>query len=512
MAKKGIGGVISGSIILFLGAIIITAGVGGRAMANSFLIEPMVGSTLQDIEDQALPQLIPAIQDMAYPEYLETVYTEMQYAFGGDPANLAAFINSSTSMQLVGQVIGNLAAAVPTYFSNPALATWGIFNDTIQAFYGTPIKGVTEFMGIPLVYLQIHTINLTQGTTAGLPGILVPDVGGGTPGMLAFLSVYADPTSAGIPDLLTLSMAYGLPSQNHLDFVAAWIMGELFPLVAGLITTSLGWNELLPDATSATVGDYILAQWAEKALIPAGLESIGGAAVANFEVDSVFENLTQVKNTWNSLVGGSFLRWYAQDTDLTSDFNLTTVIFDDVIAWLPVVLPTVLAGVAGEYGLTYTTPDDLYLRLFVGQWMRIGYLLDDPLFSMLGSPLVFEIDFAPVNVLSSDDGLALWADLKSPEGIKEWFAAVNDRYGPEYEAKAEEFDLNYEQMKDITNYLQEWRDTTLFALNMQEEEIVLPIWGPDLATALDDLELYLPIAGGVFACAGVLLIDRKSVV
>ena len=57
MAKKGIGGVISGSIILFLGAIIITAGVGGRAMTNTFLIEPMVGSTLQDIEDQALPAL-----------------------------------------------------------------------------------------------------------------------------------------------------------------------------------------------------------------------------------------------------------------------------------------------------------------------------------------------------------------------------------------------------------------------------------------------------------------------
>ncbi|MHA1111224.1 MAG: hypothetical protein ACTSRE_08980, partial [Promethearchaeota archaeon] len=88
---------ISGSIILFLGAIIITAGVGGRAMANTFLIEPMVGSTLQDIEDQALPQLVPAIQDMAYPLFLDEVYTQMQYAFGGDPANLAAFINGSVA-------------------------------------------------------------------------------------------------------------------------------------------------------------------------------------------------------------------------------------------------------------------------------------------------------------------------------------------------------------------------------------------------------------------------------
>ena len=34
----------------------------------------------------------------------------------------------------------------------------------------------------------------------------------------------------------------------------------------------------------------------------------------------------------------------------------------------------------------------------------------------------------------------------------------------------------------------------------------LPIWGTDIKGALDDLELYLPIGGGVFAVAGILLI------
>ena len=422
MAKKGIGGVISGSIILFLGAIIITAGVGGRAMANTFLIEPMVGSTLQDIEDQALPELVPAIQDMAYPLFLDEVYTQMQYAFGGDPANLAAFINCSTSMQLLGQIIADLTAAVPFYYGNPLIATQGIFNDTIQASFATPVRGVTEYIGIPLVYLPMHVINLTQGTTAGLPGILEPDVGGGTPGMLAFLSVYADPTSAGIPDLLTLSMAYGLPSQNHLDFVAGWITGELFPIVPTLMTGALGWNEMLPAATSATVGDYILAQWAQMALVPGGLGTLDPAAT-NFEVDSTFENMTQVKSVWNSLTGGEFLRWYAQDTNLIIDLSITQVIYDDVIAWLPVVLPVVLTGVAGEFGLTYTTPEALYLDLFIGQWGHIGFLLDDPLFSMLGSDLIFEIDFSYVNQLSAEDGLALWDDLTSEEGIKEWFVS-----------------------------------------------------------------------------------------
>jgi hypothetical protein len=46
-------------------------------MANSFLIEPMVGSTLGDIEAQAIPALEPAIQDMAYPLFLDGVYTQM---------------------------------------------------------------------------------------------------------------------------------------------------------------------------------------------------------------------------------------------------------------------------------------------------------------------------------------------------------------------------------------------------------------------------------------------------
>ena len=281
---------------------------------------------------------------------------------------------------------------------------------------------------------------------------------------------------------------------------------ELFPVVPALMTGALMWNEMMPAATSATVGDYILAQWAQMALIPSpGLGSLDPAAT-NFEVDSTFENMTQVKNAWNSLIGGDFLRWYAGDPTLVDDYNLTTTIYNDVIAWLPVVLPVVLTGVAGEFGLTYTTADALYMDLFIGQWGHIGFLLDDPLFSMLGSDLIFEIDFAYVDQLSAEDGLALWDDLTSEEGIKEWFAAVNDRDGPEYEAKQLEHGLNYEQMKDVVNYLAEWRDETLFALNIQEEMIALPIWGYDLAAALNDLELYLPIGGGVFACAGVLLI------
>jgi hypothetical protein len=442
---------------------------------------------------------------MAYPLYLDGVYQAMQYAFGGDPANLAAFINCSASMGLIGQTLPALAAGYPLYFGNGLLATWGMFNDTIQAF-GSPFKGVIEWSGAPLTYTLNDAINLTQGTPGGLPGILVPDVGGGTPGMLAFLSIYANPTSVGIPDLPTLAGAYGLASQTHLDLIAGWITGELFPLVPGVMTTALAWNELMPAATSATVGDYILAQWAQMALVPSpGLGSLDPLAT-NFEVDSTFENLTQVKSVWNSLIGGEFLRWYAGDTTLIGDLSITQTIYDDVVDWLPEVLPVVLMGVAGEFGLTYTTPDALYKDLFIGQWGHIGYLLDDPLFSMLGSDLVFEIDFAYVDQLSQADGLALWTDLTSEEGIKEWFAAVNDRDGPEYEAKQAEFDLNFEQMKKVVNYLAEWRDSTLFALNIQEEEIVLPIWGADLGAALDDLELYLPIGGGVFACAGVLLI------
>ena len=505
MAKKGIGGVISGSIILFLGAIIITAGVGGRAMANSFLIEPMVGSTLQDIEDQALPQLVPAIQDMAYPLFLGEVYTQMQYAFGGDPANLAAFINGSTA---AGVIYATADALHPAPYADLNAALVGLFNDNILTNYGTPIPGISESMngGAPIGYTLPMVGALCMGT--GSPpfvGILEADpLGDGTPGILVFLATYqaalADP-----PTMAAMLAAYGLPAQAMLDAVAGYLVTVLFPAVGALTSGALGWNEVMPDATAATVGDYILAQWGQMALVAGGLGTLDPAAT-NFEVDSTFENLTQVKSVWNSLVGGQFLRWYDGDTDLVDDLSITQVIYDDVVAWLPVVLPIVLMGVAGEFGLTYTTEDALYLDLFIGQWGHIGFLLPDPLFSMLGSDLIFEIDFAYVDQLSAADGLALWTDLKSEVGIKAWYAAVDDRDGPEYEAKQLEHGLNYEQMKDVVNYLELWRSETLFALNIQEEQIALPIWGYDLAAALNDLELYLPIGGGVFACAGVLLI------
>ncbi len=507
MAKKGIGGVIMGSIVLFLGAIIITAGVGGRAAANTFLIEPMVGSTLQDIEDQAIPALEPAIKDMAYPLFLDGVHTQMQYAFGGDPANLAAFINGSTAAGAIFATANALHPSPPGPYADLNAALLGLFNDNILTLYGTPIPGISESMnaGSPIGYTLPMVGALCNGAGAPFVGILEQDpLGDGTPGILVFLGTYqaalADP-----PTMAAMLAAYGLPVQAMLDAVAGYITMILFPAVGALTSGGLGWNEIMPDATATTVGDYILAQWAQMALVPGGLGSLDPAAT-NFEVDSTFENLTQVKGVWNSLVGGDFLRWYAEDPTLETEFNLLPTTYDDIITCIGTVEPLVLAAVAGEYGLTYTTPADLYLRLFIGQWMRIGYLLDDPLFSMLGSPLVFELNFPYVYVLSSDDGLALWDQLKSEEGIKQWYAAVDDYYGPEYLALKAEHGLVDEQMNHITDYLETWRDETLFALNLQEEQIALPIWGYDLAAALDDLELYLPIAGGVFAVAGVLLI------
>jgi hypothetical protein len=510
MAKKGIGGVITGSIILFLGAIIITSGVAGRAAANSFLIEPMVASTLQDIEDEALPALVPAIQDMAYPAFLDGVYTQMQYAFGGDPANLAAFINGSTA---AAAIYGTADALHPAPYADLNAALVGLFNDNIMTLYGTPIPGISESMngGSPIGYVlpQVGAVCMGTGTASwmGIPwaGILEEDpLGDMTPGILVFLTQYqiGMANASYMTDMVT---AYGLGAQPLLDAVVGYITTILFPSVGAMITGQLGWDELMPDATAATAGDYILAQWAEMILLPSGLGSLDAAAT-NFEVDSTFENLTQVKNVWNSLVGGEFLRWYAHDSTLVDDLNITTTIYNDVVAWLPVVLPTVLAAVAGEYGLPFTSADNLYLRLFVGQWMHIGYLLPVPLFSMLGSPLVFEINFALPDVLDSDTGLALWADLKSDEGIKKWYAATDDRFGDEYLELKAEWGFRDQQMFRICDYLDTWRSETLFALNLQEEQIALPIWGYDLAKAFDDLELYLPIAGGVFACAGVLLI------
>ena len=72
-----------------------------------------------------------------------------------------------------------------------------------------------------------------------------------------------------------------------------------------------------------------------------------------------------------------------------------------------------------------------------------------------------------------------------------------------------EFGFDDDQMEFVCDYLDEFRRSTIFAMNAlqpEEDQIALPIWGLDVEKALDDVELYLPIAGGVFACAGVLLI------
>jgi hypothetical protein len=485
--------VISGSIILFLGAIIITAGVGGRAMANSFLIEPMVGSTLQDIEDQALPPL----RANFYSQYLNGIKDGVVDALGG-PANFGLFVNGSTSMGVLGATIPTLAAGYPLYYGNPLLATWGIFNDTIQAF-GSPVKGVIEWAGVPLTYSLNDAINLTQGTTAGLPGFLEPDpLMDGTPGMLAFLGIYANPMSVGAANTTVLAAFYGLPSVTHLDLVAGWITTELWNFVPTAIQGGLLWTSAPPAATAADADNYIIVQWAELALIPGGLGTMDPSATG-FEVGTHFAGWDEAKATWDSLTDlDEFERWYVGDTALISELGISTSAYNDVVAYVDTIEPIVQGLVNSLYSKLIPGPN-FYLDAFLSQWMEY-YLLED------GLAPGFEIDFATVNILDFAVARALWADLTSEEGIKEWFAAVNDRYGPEYDAKADEFGLNFETMKDVTNYLAEWRDTTLFALNMQEEMIALPIWGYDLASALDDLELYLPIGGGVFACAGVLLI------
>ena len=496
MAKKGIGGVIAGSIVLFLGAIIITAGVGGRVAANSFLIEPMVGTTFQDIEDQALPTLKASF----YSQFLLGVKDAVIGAFGGT-TNLAMFINCSTSMQVLGQTIPLLAAGYPLYYGSALLATWGVFNDTIQLF-GSPVKGVVEWSGAPITYTLNDAINLTQGSSMGLPGFLEADpLGDGTPGMLAFIAIYANPSSVGFPDVATLAtVGYGLASGTHLSVVAGWITTELYNFVPTAIQGALGWTVAPPAATATTAGKYILLQWAEKVLIPAGLGTLDPAAT-NFEVDTDFANMTQVEAVWASVTGVTdFTKWDTGDTSLIAQFDpdLTTTQFNAIVAWADTLEPVMQAGVGAELGITPGT--NFYLSALLGQWMELGFLQEEPLVEG------FEIDFTPANRLSSAGAIALWTQLKSEEGIKKWYRAVDGLFGAEYYQLKAEHGLVDEQMMNICDYLETWRSETLFALNIEEEKISLPIWGYDIKKALDDLELYLPIGGGVFAVAGVLLI------
>jgi hypothetical protein len=514
MAKKGIGGVITGSIILFLGAIIITAGVGGRMAANTFLIEPMVAETFQTVQDEAIPMLEPQIKDMAYPMFLDGVYTQMQYAFDDDPANLAIFINGSTAAGAIYGTANALYPSPPGPYADLNAALVGLFNDNIQTLYSTPIPGISEAMngGSSLGYTlpQVGAVCMGTGTSSwmGIPwaGILEEDpLGDMTPGILVFMQQYQIGL-ANASYMADMVAAYGLVAQPFLDAIMGYISNVLFPAVPLLITGNLGWDmtDPLPAATASTVGDYILAQWAQKALLPDGLGTLDPAAT-NFEVDTVFQNLTQVKMVWGSLLT-EFSRWRTGEAALEDEFNLTSSTFTDIINWIPVVEPTVLTAVAGEYGLTYTTPSDLYLRLFVGQWQEIGYLLPYSLFEELGLNVTFELDLTAANQLSNDGALALWTELKTKEGIMKWYGAVDKRYGEDYLELKAEHGLVDEQMNMICNYLEDWRDVRLLELNIEQQQMALPIWGYDIGKALNDLELYLPIAGGVFACAGVLLI------
>ena len=153
MARKGIGGIIFGSFIIFLGAVVITGGIVARPVVNNYLIEPMTDDAFTQIETMVLTDLTPEIKKMAYPQFMDGVLNQMQYAFGGDPGNLAAFINGSTAAGAMNQTA---EALQPAPYADDSAALLGLFNDNIMTLYGTPIPGISEAMngGAPIGYIQ----------------------------------------------------------------------------------------------------------------------------------------------------------------------------------------------------------------------------------------------------------------------------------------------------------------------------------------------------------------------
>jgi hypothetical protein len=450
MAKAG--GIVGGVILLLIGLLVGGAGFGGLPAVNSFVLDPQVPVALQMlrdegsamVEDEVPGQLtgelktnrddaLPMIQtmfDSMLPLYTGDVLTQIAGMILGEVGaeNLAYLVNGSVSYMLLMETLLTINASVLDWDTTLEM----FFNmPNFQVALGTPMMGVSEWAtgGLASINVPEPSHEFITAGNMGAPGILVQDMGDGTPGIIGFLML-------GATQPATAMAAYQIDAGN-LTAIMGYITMHLFPLVPAVLASELGF--VVPAATAATAPTYITLQWATKFLMPTGFPlpiGLDGVNIVGWESGAPM-TLAQAQNLWdsgnvNGLINpAGFTQWYAAAAnatlraELAGENLLLGAQADALAAWLvgttSGMFQPVLKG-AAIMGLGIPYDDLLYTRLFLLQWSNMA--LTEPTILSVDPEITFELQGLTAQ-MDSDSAVGLWNDtdthsLTNTEGIKLW--------------------------------------------------------------------------------------------
>lgn len=503
---------IGGIIALVLGVILLGGGFGLN-LYTAGEMEAAIPEFLGTIKEDGIPVVRQGVYEEKTDDIMLGVIDALNETLGGEEM-FSYFVNGSVSSIAMGTAISVWNATVAL---NMDLAMADFMNNVdFEADITYPaeilfLKGISNFTGGTLGFTpdMIGTI-LGGNASANAGGIIQPDMGDGTPGILNFLIGYQTVAALGSPYTDAFSLAYGgADFSTQLTPVVVYLSYYLIPLVPTILSLKAGFS--VPACTVDNALDFIKLQWATKVLLPGGLVEMEPLA-DGFEVGSAnFKNFTQILNLWDetitdSLVDGNASNWFAAaegnstfEPVLIAATGLDQDILDDILVWYVGDFESMVkVGVESEYGIP--GDDDVYERLLLAQW-TISLLEDeeDLVLCEEGDDIVtgFEMHMEEADAIPSNISLELWDETSSMSflneaGLLKWIEAMDDRESAEFTELIDNFALTDKQMNAVCDWLVTIREVTI----------------PAYAACKGTVDYSLPamIAGGVVVLAGIVLL------
>lgn len=502
---------IGGIIALVLGVILVGGGFG-LDIYTAGEMEAAIPEFLGTIKEDGLPVVRQGVYEDYTDDIMLGVIEELNVTLGGEES-FSYFVNGSVSSQTIWNAILlwnatealNINLAMADFMNNVD------FEKDLSDPYGLAIvKGISNYTGVTLGFTpdMISTI-LSGNATAGTGGIIQPDMGDGTPGILGFLIGYVTAATLGSPYTDGFSIAYGgADFASQLGAVAAYIQGHLFPLVPTMLYLTVGFP--VPACRVDNALDFIKLQWATKVLLPGGLVEMEPLA-DGFEVGSGnFKNFTQILNLWDetnpdSLVNGDAADWFVVADEGNSTIELALIaangidqdIMDDLLVWYVGDFESMVkVGVESEFGIT--GDDDVYERLLLAQW-TVNLLDEEDIVLCEGDENVtgFEMHMDEADDIPSNTSLELWDEdsnmsFLNDAGLLKWVEAMDDRASAEFTELKDNFALTDKQMNAVCDWLVTIREVAI----------------PAYAACKGQLDFTLPamISGGVVVLLGIVLL------
>jgi hypothetical protein len=523
----------AGITVLVLGVLVLGAGFGIDYYATNLVVEQLPDA-LKQVRDEGLPQVKPGVYEDFTDDLLLTALEEVNDTLGGE-GNIAAFVNGSTFLLALSDSLAaymsdnsepDINVAVGNFMNNPAY-NYLIPGISMVATGGVGTLGFTPTeIGSIMGGNSTAIANATMFALTGLPNLPMPGIGevynDFIPGCVLFVSIINGVSGNPTYEAMVSNCYGGADFTTKLVEVKEYLE-YIFSLVPAIIGGELGYA--VPACTPATALDYIKLQWATKALLSGGLKEVDPDA-DGFEVGSgnwtSFAQILKLWNTTDSLsltYDGGGKGWYAALTgdttkkaELQTHFGLSDDLMADILRWYGGEFETLVKfGIKDELGIE---GDNIYARLFYAQWNYMP--LDDEGFALYeeGDVVIkgFELKVTKENAIPYDTCVKLWDEKEvnsflTLDGVKLWLKAAEKPEGTEYATLKEAFKLTDVQMKAVGDWLIKWRDVTLPALGAAMGELPdLPLYGTDVTKLRHDSGLYLPIAGGILAALGIVLL------